>query len=278
MSGTNIEIELALAVTLSELRTNTVGRTSAPEKFEALRKKHQDRLDEIKKNMAYEMAQCQAKNVLPEDSEEYLECIKQCGDCLDQLNKDCIGELADTSGKFITAISDAHSSFVEDLILLAGVYGQEENVDIHMIKEMFNNWYGRTIDSIRPYMTHKDLLEAYVGDELNNQIVRHENAAVCYNCTFVQDPTSLDYEALPAAFHKHNERNTKALQRSRDFLTAFAIMAFKNPWTWALVEFRKDGKIPERFIELTRNETFKGRVDVLINTTLKHDIAKLAGK
>jgi hypothetical protein len=215
----------------------------------------------------------------PNDCDELKDCIEECHNCLADLNKDCVGELAICSRKFLDSISKAHSVFVEDLVLLASVYEIEENVDFGLIKKMFVNWYETAVGNLVPYATHAELLNEYKDDvdTLENQLGRHRLAAMIYDCKFVEDSGSYDYNTLPKIFKTKNDSNMKALQRVRDHLTVFSVMTFKCPSTWALVKFRKDGTLPAQFVACSEKSCYKDSLDILVNSALKGQIANLAG-
>jgi hypothetical protein len=168
---------------------------------------------------------------------------------------------------------------VEDLVLLASVYEIEENVDFGLIKKMFVNWYETAVGNLVPYATHAELLNEYKDDvdTLENQLGRHRLAAMIYDCKFVEDSGSYDYNTLPKIFKTKNDSNMKALQRVRDHLTVFSVMTFKCPSTWALVKFRKDGTLPAQFVAYSEKSCYKDSLDILVNSALKGQIANLAG-
>jgi hypothetical protein len=282
MNSNSIEIGMTLAVTLSGLRQNSDDSSlpALPARLEEMKNKHIKDLEVVKAQFALLNEQCKADNVDPETSEDFQECAKRCNDVLNALNKDCLGELAQSSVKFLKAISAAHSAFVEDLVNLATVYGCEENVEFDKIKLMFNTWLERARENIRPYKTHAEILVDYADnpDVRDHEMERHRRAAFIYKGKFCEDVKDPDYNTLDKVFEMKNEANDKSLRRTKDHLWLFSSMALKSPATWTLVEFRKNGIVPDRFLDLTDQDIYKDSVDVLVTDALKVEISDLAGQ
>jgi hypothetical protein len=282
MNNIQEEIQLKLAVTLSEIRdkiTQADYKEPIPAKFKALRLKHKKELDALNLKFEGVVERCKTNKSDPEKDLEYIDVKNSLSQALELLNRDCMGELADSSGAFLVAIAEAHSHFIENLVNLATVWEVEERVNFDSIKEMFINWRENTVASIHLYMKHGDILLKFTDEDARNQqIMRHRNAAVMCDCSpFNEVAGSVGYDVLPAPFHKINVRNVKAIDRARDFLTSFSILTFKNPFTWELVKFRNTGDIPKRFLEHSDHGVYSEQAKQMVTAKLKTDIAKISG-
>ena len=210
--------------------------------FVRLHGEFSDKLDEYKKKNEEIKQRIQNDKINPEENEEIAKFHEEYSKLLQKLNEGCQMELSKSSKSFLKKISAANSEFLEDIICLAQVYKEEENVDFAGIKKMYDVFYETYKQGYVHYRSCAELKRLF-GDNpalYEQQLQFHLLAAEAYDEKYIQDETLQGYSSLKLVkFLQVNNLNSQSATRARDYLVSFVMGALRTKEIWKIVQRRQ---------------------------------------